>query len=174
MKKISNKKIIGGFLGVMLIATIGVAIVTAESDDSNEEQQNAIPFSKDKMFGQPPLLSELSEEQQEEIQNLIESLREKGATPEDIRNEINTKLDEYGIFDERLDNEIKNTEQRLEILNREKELRQQGYSWEEIQDIIQDEFNLEFPTPGTQMEMQRHGFHHGPCMEPSSDIHDDS
>ena len=62
---------------------------------------------------------------------------------EEINEAITEKLDEWGILDNRLDDAIEQTEMRLEILNRQKELREQGYSWDEINDLIQEEYGLE-------------------------------
>ena len=41
--------------------------------------------------------------------------------------------------------EIEQTEQRLDILYREKELRDKGYTWDEIKDLVQEEFDIEPP-----------------------------
>ena len=54
-----------------------------------------------------------------------------------------------------LEKQIERTEQRLEILIRQKELREEGYEWEDIQQIIQDEFELEFPAEGHGMRFRR-------------------
>jgi len=46
------------------------------------------------------------------------TFRDQNATPEEIQTAIQEKLDEYGVLDTQLDNEIAQTEQRLIILNR--------------------------------------------------------
>ena len=71
------------------------------------------------------------------------TLREQNATRNEIQTAIQEKLDEFGVLDTQLDNEIEQTQQRLTILNRQKELRDEGYSWDEINTIIQEEFDLE-------------------------------
>jgi hypothetical protein len=48
-------------------------------------------------------------------------------------------------------------------LNRQKELRNEGYSWDEIRNIIEDEFDLENTTGVGQDMMFEHGFECGPC-----------
>ena len=47
--------------------------------------------------GEPPWMSQLTDEQKTEIQQLIESLRASGATREEIRDAVNAKLQEWGI-----------------------------------------------------------------------------
>jgi hypothetical protein len=46
---------------------------------------------------EPPWMSQLTDEQKEELHNLIESLRSSGATPQETRDAINAKLQEWGI-----------------------------------------------------------------------------
>ncbi len=139
-------KIVGVLMVAVVLATIGAVIVSAETDDASETEDWHMPFfGREKMFIHGGMRPELSEDQQAEIDALITSLTEEGASCEEIREAIDEKLDEMGILDEQLDNAIEQTEQRLEILNRENELRDQGYSWEEINEIIQDEFDLEYP-----------------------------
>jgi len=130
----------------MLIATIGIVLVGAETDNADDTEDWHLPMmGKERILGHRGIFYELTEEQQDEIDAMIASLTEEGATCEEIREAIHAKLDEMGILDEQLDNAIEHTEQRLEILNRENELRDQGYSWEEINDIIQEEFDLDYP-----------------------------
>ena len=167
MKKVS-KKLLGGFIVVILVATIGAIFASAQSDDETEmdtpEQYNRCFREPGFMhIGDRNLFYELTDEQEEEIVQLKETMIADGATCEEIKEVIMQKLDEWGILDNRLDNAIEQTEQRLEILNRQKELREQGYSWEEINDIIKEEYELEsFPgySPGMDFES---GFHKGKC-----------
>ncbi|MFH1101047.1 MAG: hypothetical protein V1726_03315 [Methanobacteriota archaeon] len=162
MKKIS-KKLIGSLMVGMMIATIGVVFVSAQTDKTNGTMtQQPVFRGERRMFGQQPFFSDLTEEQQVEIDALREELKDQGATPEEIRAAIQEKLDEYGIFDQRLDNEIIQTQQHLTILNREKELRDQGYSWDEIQQTIQDEFGISVPV-GNGHGMFGHDFGRGSC-----------
>lgn len=156
MKK-PGTKIVGGLMVAMLIAAIGAVLVSAETDDADETGEWYMPFyNKEKMFEHRGITSELTDDQQAEIDALITSLIEECASCDEIREAIFTKLNEMGILDEQLDNAIEQTEQRLEILNRENELRDQGYSWEEINEIIQEEFDLDYP-PGIC-----HSFGRGP------------
>ena len=94
------------------------------------------------------------------------TLRVHNATRDEIQAAIQEKLDEYGLLDTQLDNEITQTEQRLTILNRQKELRDQGYSWDEINIILQEEFNLENMTNMSYGIMQSPGFGQEPCDGP--------
>jgi DNA-binding transcriptional MerR regulator len=144
MKK-TNKKLIGGLLmSIMLIATIETALATEQTDDTSKDITPQIPFEgSHDMSGLGPYASDLTDEQQAELEELTTTLIDQNATPEEIQSTILEKLDEYGVLDIRLDNEIVRTEQRLTILNREKELRDQGYSWDEIRNVIQEEFDLQ-------------------------------
>ena len=172
----TSKKLVGGFLVVMFIATIGVIIVSAQNDETSDDTfpQNPLPFlgrhEMNRLGPNPfacnltkpgPFFYNLTEEQKSELEDLIKNLKDQGANFSEIRNAIQEKLDEWGVLDKQLDNEIAQTEQRLKILNREKELRDQGYSWEEINQIIQDEFGLDVPIGVGQDMMFRHGGDHG-------------
>jgi DNA-binding transcriptional MerR regulator len=165
----TRKKLIGGLMAVMIIASIGAVLATTQTDGTTpntttqetyrdiQEKNRTIPFAWN-----------LTTEQQTELQQLITTLREQNATPQEIRAAIQEKLDEYGVFDAQLDTQIAQTEKRLTILNREKELRDQGYNWTEIRTIIQNEFDLQNMTGGQNMifgpgfgcEPER-GIHHG-------------
>ncbi len=148
MKNKINKKIIGWMIVASLLATIGAVLVSADNDENADDSEaHSFPFFgyREKIFGPRFIPPELTDEQKEEIEDLITSLKNENASCEEIREAVFQKLDEMGILDERLDNAIDNTEKRLEILNRQKELRNQGYSWDEINDIIKEEFDLEFP-----------------------------
>ena len=171
MKK-TSKKILGALMVFMLVGTIGAVIASAVDSETDEETDGQKTFfDRGPMFGKGPFFDDLTDEQIEEIEAIIEELKENDATWEDINTAIMEKLDEYGILDERLDNQIEQTEQKLEILNRQKDLREQGKSWEEINEIIQEEFDIELPDFKEKPRMHRHGFRHGPCMEnPPEDI----
>ena len=167
--KTTRKKIIGGLIIVSLLATIGTILVSAQDEDvtDDENQQSSTPgfWCRDSMrIGSRNLFYELTDEQEEQIVQLKETMLEQGANLTAIREAIQQKLDEWGIFDQRLDDAIEQTEQRLQILNREKELRDEGYDWEEIQDIIEEEFGVTCPI-GINYEMHP-GFGPGPHQRP--------
>jgi len=46
---------------------------------------------------EPPWMSQLTDEQKQEIEQLTQSLRDAGATPQEIRDAVNAKLQEWGI-----------------------------------------------------------------------------
>jgi hypothetical protein len=162
MKKVS-KKIVGGLMISVLVASI-VVVANAQSDDTDAKDITRLNFFGKRHMNQiGPFVCNLTDEQQAELNELITSLRNENATFEEIHAVIKEKLDEYGVLDERLDNKIAQTELQLSILNREKELRDQGYSWEEIRNIIQEEFNLELPADSAQGNMYRHDFGHESC-----------
>jgi hypothetical protein len=166
--KTTSKKFVGGLVVVVMIATIGVIITRAQTGDTSNDDANQKLFEgRRKMCGPGPYPSNetriepffynLTEEQKTELNELIQSLRESGANSSEIRDAIQQKLDEYGVLDEQLNKSIEETQQRLKILNREKELREQGYGWSEINQIIQDEFGLEAPIGEGHGMMFRHG-----------------
>jgi len=173
--KNTHKKLIGGLFAGLLIATIGAAFATGQTDDATDvatsdtinDTPQQTPFG-DRHGMKGPILfgSELTDQQQTELEDLMTSLRDQNATPDEIRAAMQEKLDEFGVFDTRLDNEIAQTEQRLTILNRQKELRNEGYSWDEINNIIADEFDLENATGIGWDMMDGHGFGHRPCGRP--------
>ena len=130
MKK-QGIRIIISIIVAIFLATIGTVLVNAEIEDETEDC-HLLLHDRGEMFIHSNFDDELTDDLQAEIDDLIISLNEEGATNEEIREAISAKLDELGILDERLNNAIEQTEQRLEILNRENELRDQGYSWKEI------------------------------------------
>ena len=154
--KTKSKKFIGGLMVVMIITTIGVILVSAQSIESDSQDIYQKPLEGRWQMCKPepfmsnetrvrPFFYNLTEEQQNELKDLMENLKESGANCSEIKAAIQEKLDDYGILDEQLDNAIQQTQQRLDILNREKELRDQGYSWDEINQIILDEFGVQAP-----------------------------
>jgi DNA-binding transcriptional MerR regulator len=167
--KTTNKKLVGGLLINILIGTIGVAYATAQTDTINDDTIPQIPFGmayRMNEFG--PLAFDMTDEQLTELKELITTLREQNATHEEIQIAIQEKLDEYGVLDTQLDNKIAQTEQRLTVLNRQKELRNEGYSWDEIGNIIEDEFSLENTTAVGWNMMDGQRFEH----EPYKDLQD--
>lgn len=168
----THKKLVGGLLVGLFIATIGAALATGQTDDTIDDNSDTTEFMPEQfpfgdrspgLMGIGPCGSELTDEQQTELEELISTLRNQNATGYEIRIAIQEKLDEFGVFDTRLDNEIAQTEQRLTILNRQKELRDEGYTWDEINSIIEEEFGLENATGMGWSIMDGHGFRHGPC-----------
>jgi len=173
--KITSKKIVGGLLAGIMIAAVGVVFATAQDDGTSDDtipQENFWNMHHMKEHGlfnnnsteHGFFFYDLTDEQQTEIDEIITNLRDQGATPSEIQAAIQEKLDEFGVLDQRLENEINQTENRLQILNREKELREKGYSWDEIKTIIQDEFGIDnnIPFDGHGMMMNRHDFARAP------------
>lgn len=144
MKK-TSKRILGGFMVVMLIATIGAVVASAN----------------------PGFLSDLTDEQKQELKEIRYALKEDGASCEEIRDAMHEQLESWGIEpptrEEILDLRIERTEQKLEVLNRIKELIEENpdITKEEIQEIIQEEFNLEFPMGNGNGMKYRKGFRNG-------------
>jgi predicted nuclease with TOPRIM domain len=146
MKK-PTTKIVGGLMVAILLTTIGAVLVGAETGYAGEtEDWHLLLHHREKISGYKGFNPELSNDQQAEIDELISSLIKENASCDEIKEAIFAKLDEMGILDEKLDNAIQETEQRLKILERENELRDQGYSWGEISETIKEEFDLEYPS----------------------------
>jgi len=169
--KTTQKKLVGGLLVGLLVVTVGAAFATGSTDDITDDAMDKeppqMPFGKRHgMFGLGLFASELTDEQQTELKELMRSLREQNTSPDEIRTAIQEKLDEWGVLDTQLDDEIAQTEQRLIILNKQKELRAEGYSWDEINSIIEDEFDLENTTGFSCNIMGGLGCGHGPCRDP--------
>ena len=160
----TNKKLVGGILIGLIITAIGAVLTTAQTDATTDETTITIP--PEGKHGLGPFAYNLTEEQHAEIENLLTTLKEQNATRNETQTAIQEKLDEFGVLDTQLDNEITQTEQRLVFLNRQKELRDQGYSWDEINTIIQEEFDLENITNMSYGMMQSPGFGQGPCGGP--------
>lgn len=165
--KTINKKLVGGLTVVMLVATIGAVFVTAQTNGTGTDTTPQKTFwGRRQMNGFGLFAANLTEEQKAELQTLVTTLKSQNATCQEIQVAIQQKLDEFGVLDKQLDNEITQTEQRLTILNREKELRTQGYNWTDIQQMIQDEFNLQNTTGFGHERMPGRGFDRGSCGGP--------
>jgi hypothetical protein len=178
----TRKKLIAGLMAAMVIGTIGAVFATAQTDGTipdsttqkmsrnNTQDQNRTRFfdgNMTKRMGKFGCFDyNLTTDQQIELQQLITTLRDQNATPQEMQSVIQQKLEEFGVFDTQLDNQIAQTEQRLTILNREKELRNQGYNWTEVRNMIQDEFDLQNSTNGDLGMMQGQGFGRGPGRGP--------
>ena len=147
MKK-TSKRIVGGILVVLIISTIGAVVASAH----------------------PGFFSDLTDEQKEELNELRQGLIDEGANCSEIREAMHEQLEEYGVKfptrEEMLDNNINRTKQRLEILERTKEIIQENpdITEEEIREIIQEEFELEMPDEGFGMK-HRSGFCRGPRFD---------
>lgn len=177
----TRKKLIAGLMAAMVIGTIGAVFATAQTDGTtpdittqkmfNTQDQNRTRFFDGNiaqgmgMFG--CFDYNLTTDQQKELQQLMTTLRDQNATPQEMQSAIQQKLEEFGVFDTQLDNQIAQIEQRLTILNREKELRNQGYNWTEVRNMIQNEFDLQNSTNGDLGMMQGQGFRRGPGRGPN-------
>ena len=169
----TTKKLAGSLIFALILG-LGAVLVTAEdtSEEADETEELHMPF-----VGREMCSPDLTDEQQTELENLVTSLSEDGATAEEIREAVNQKLDELGILDERLDSAIEQTQERLAILERADELRDQGYGWDEINDIIQEEFDIDYPISFGQDMMfgHGHGRHHpGGFLEPEESLDTDT
>lgn len=161
---IRNKKFIAVLVAVSAIVILCTIFANAQMNNTNQNNNSGWSFwsrpiaSESKSFCRNnttcpilgwehqekgwfyPYYPGLTAEQRQELNDTITNLRQQNATPEEIRTTIQEKLDEFGVFDNQLDTAINQTQLRLTILNREKELRTQGYNWSQINTMIQQEF----------------------------------
>ena len=108
---------------------------------------------------EPPWMSQLTEEQKAELQQLLDSLRESGATPEETRDAINAKLQEWGIeAAERVDRGQRlppcmsqlDDEQKEQIQQLVESLRESGATQHQIRDAVRaqlQQWGIEVPAP---------------------------
>jgi Spy/CpxP family protein refolding chaperone len=141
-----RKKLIAGLMAAMIITTIGAVYATEQTDGTTPNATPQEPYGNKHDLNQTMWFGyNLTTEQQTELDELLTTLKEQNATPQEIRTAIFEKLDEFGVFDTQLATQIAQTEQRLAILNREKELRDQGDNWTTIQEMIKEEYNVTAP-----------------------------
>ena len=103
----------------------------------------------------PPFLNDLTEEQREEIKDIVQDMRENGASREEVKAAVDSKLTEWGIEvpeseRPRLPPWMNNLtdEQKEEIKTTVEELREAGASREEIREAVKkklEEWNIELP-----------------------------
>jgi len=174
-----TKKIIGGVFAALILSSVGAVLVSANEDvlSSFEDSPETDEFRQWRFVTPRGYLAEvLTDDQKEELRLLHEEMIEQNATCEQIREAVHDLLESWGIdhpdLDEQLEVGINRTSKRFEILNRTQELREEGYSWEEIKEMIQDEFDLP-EGPGNERRMRRcrqagrGQFGPGPCTEES-------
>jgi len=179
-----NKRtiIIGGLLAVLLLGSVGAVFTTAQNSTGTlpttdpwqtHSLNGTVPFHGDSsrvnmtcrpMFrgGRdfrfiPPGIN-LTPAQWNELNTTLASLREQNATIQETRLAIFQLLDSFGVYDAQLNTSISNTQRRLDILNREKELRSQGYNWTTIETMIHEEFGNNTQIIGPNSMMSDRGF----------------
>ncbi len=171
--------IMGGLLAAVLLITIGAAFTSAQLSvttavDTNTGQHSMVtpppawrntsdanatdPGSLRMGSGYdwvPPGVN-LTEAQQAELNTTIAQLLAQNASHDSIRNAVQALLDSYGVYDAQLQTDINQTSRQLAILNRQKDLRTQGYNWSAIRTIIADEFG-EDAAMGVNTMAPQHG-----------------
>jgi hypothetical protein len=177
MKNKISKKIIGTLIVLSIIATIGAVIVSADSDEDNEEKNLPIGFfGRHPKCRKNPFLSELTDKQREEIKEIRETMEEEGKTPDEIREAIKQQLESYGIeiptIKERIDIEIEKTEKKLEILEYIKELLSENpdLTREEIRENVESKFDIELPDFNEEGMNFRHKFRGRGCNNIGEDF----
>ena len=83
--------IIISLLAMGVVLTGSTIVFSALADDQGTTPDPQMPLRE------PPWMSQLTDDQKQEIQQLVDSLRGSGATPEEIRDAVNAKLQEWGI-----------------------------------------------------------------------------
>jgi DNA-binding transcriptional regulator YhcF (GntR family) len=106
-----------------------------------------------------PWMSQLTDDQKEEIQQLVESLRESGASPKEIRDAVKATLEGWGIeVPERVGRGQRlspwmsqlTDEQKAQIQQLIQSMRDSGASQEEIRDAVKatlQEWGIQLPPP---------------------------
>lgn len=174
----------GGLLALLLVGIVGGVITTAQNsitttqtpDTQAPVRNDNMPFpsnhTRDTMpfdhgfrgghdFGFIPPGINLAPAQWEQLNNTLAVLKAQNATFEQTKIAIFDLLSSFGVYNAQLNASIANAQRRLDILNREKELRSQGYNWTTIQTMIEEEFgqNASFDTM-----MPDHGMMMGPSF----------
>jgi hypothetical protein len=85
--------------GVILVSLLAIAVVLAGSSTilSALAQDQRTLSDPQLPPREPPWMDQLTDDQKEELQQLVESLKASGASREDVRDAINAKLQEWGI-----------------------------------------------------------------------------
>lgn len=169
----------GGLLAILLVSFVGGVITTAQNSTATTQtpdtqapvRNDSMPFPGNHTRGPmpfdygfrgghfpfiPPGVN-LTAAQWDELNDTLATLREQNATFPQMQTAIFDLLDSFGVYDAQLNASIANAQRRLDILNREKELRSQGYNWTTIETMITEEFGqnaahtAQMPAPGMMM-----------------------
>jgi len=143
----TNKHIGLILVSVLVVSAIsgGIILTTYASDDKGIVRFNRGACN----FG------DLSDVQREEIKDMVQDMRENGASKEEIKAAVESKLTEWGIEVPKFEQSRKpqwwselTDEQKEEIITIKEELIEAGASNEEIRDAVKmklEEWNLEIP-----------------------------
>lgn len=85
--------------GFILVSLLAIAVVLASSSiilSAKAQDQGTAPDPQ-LPPRDPPWMSQLTDDQKAQIQQLIQSMKDSGATPQEIRDAVNAKLQEWGI-----------------------------------------------------------------------------
>jgi len=147
------------------------------NDNAPDHDGDGIPNRIDpdfrRMFrmNNSPIWSELSEQQQQELQTLIESMQDQDASREDINSAVTAALGEWGI--EAPDNfgrgPALDNGQRAQIREIVQTMRGQGASREDIRSAISDqlgEWGIQAPVGGPRNGQQPGGRRRGRGQRP--------
>lgn len=143
----TNKNIGLILISVLVVSAIsgGIILTTYASDDRGIGRFNRGACN----FG------DLSDVQREEIKDIVQDMHEDGASKEEIKAAVESKLTEWGIEVPKFEqsrlppwwSELTD-EQKEEIITIKEELREAGASKEEIRDAVKtklEEWNIEIP-----------------------------
>ncbi len=143
----TNKNIGLILVSVLVVSAIsgGIILTTYASDDGGIGRFNRGPCN----FG------DLSDVQREEIEDMVQDMHENGASKEEIKAAVESKLTEWGIEVPKFEQPRKpqwwselTDEQKEEIITIKEILIEAGASKEEIRDAIKmklEEWNIEIP-----------------------------
>lgn len=151
--------IAGGLLAIVLIAGLGtVYATTAQTNSNSQTTAPSIPSNQSGFHGRcgrfngtapdmprGPMMAgfygmNLTASQRAQLNKTMQTLRAQNATPQEMRAAMFQQLEAFGVLDAQLNASLSSTQRRLTILNREKELRSQGYNWTTIESMIAQEY----------------------------------
>ena len=89
----------GKATGLILVSLLAIAAVLTSSSLilSALAQDQGTTIDPQQPPREPPWMRQLTDDQKTEIQQLMNSLKDSGATPEEMRDAVNAKLQEWGI-----------------------------------------------------------------------------
>jgi len=130
--------------GLILVSLLAMAVVVGSSSIilSAVAQGETSPGPQ---RGLSPWMSQLTDDQKAQIQQLVQSMKDSGATPQEIRDAVNAKLQEWGIqLPERSGGQHQlspwmsqlTDDQKAQIQQLVESLRESGASPKEIRDAV--------------------------------------
>jgi hypothetical protein len=83
--------ILAPLLAMVTVLTSSSMVLSAPAQDQGTAPDPQLPPRE------PPWMSQLTDDQKEQFQQLTQSMKDSGATQEEIRDAVDAKLQEWGI-----------------------------------------------------------------------------